>query len=108
MTAEIRDGPHPAGRYCLATAPTTSDTVSGLRGRFWLQGEKEDNAVPGRLFLQAGANPRLELDEALTPLTREIRRTKLPASRSADGGGSLSGAGTGMIGVEVQPDEKPR
>jgi hypothetical protein len=85
MTAEIHEGPHPAGRYCLAMAKTTSDTGSGLRGRFWLQGEKEDKAVPGRLFLQAGANPRLELDEPLTPLTREIRRTKL-----ADGGEAVT------------------
>ena len=70
MTAEIHDGPHPPGRYGLAMAPTTNDAGSGLRGLFWLQGA-------------AGANPRLDLDEALTPLTREIRRTKLPDGREA-------------------------
>jgi hypothetical protein len=59
-------------------ATTTSDTSTGLHGRFWLQGEKEDSAVPGRLFLRAGAHPRLELDGALTPLMRETGRKQLP------------------------------
>jgi hypothetical protein len=59
-------------------AATTSDTSSGLRGRFWLQGGKEDDAIPGRVFLQAGAHPRLELDGALTPLIRETSRKQLP------------------------------
>jgi hypothetical protein len=67
------------------TVATTSDTGTGLRGRFWLQGAPEGEAIPGRLLLEAGSNPLLELDEALTPLTREIRRTKLP-----DGGEAVT------------------
>src|SRR6266704_3352311 len=31
----------------LAMATTTSDTGAGLRGRFWLQGAPEGEAVPG-------------------------------------------------------------
>jgi len=59
-------------------ATTTSDTGPGLRGRFWLQGTPEGEAIPGRLFLGAGSHPLLELDEVLTPMTRETSRRKLP------------------------------
>jgi hypothetical protein len=59
-----------------------NDAGTGLRGRFWLQGEPEDKAVPGRLFLQAGANPQLELDGMLTPVLREKTRSALPATAS--------------------------
>jgi hypothetical protein len=45
MTTEIHDALHPADRYGLAMVTTTKDAASGLRGRFWLQGAKEDNAV---------------------------------------------------------------
>jgi hypothetical protein len=38
----------------LAMATTTSATGTGLRGRFWLQGKPEGEAIPGRLFLEAG------------------------------------------------------
>ena len=78
MTAEIHDGPQPAGRYCLCMAAATNDTSTGLRGRFWLQGNPEDEAIVGRLFLMPSANPLLELDEPLTPLMQETSRTKLP------------------------------
>jgi hypothetical protein len=57
---------------------TTSDATAGLRGRFWLQGNPEDEAIAGRLFLVPGANPLLELDEPLTPLMQETSRTKQP------------------------------
>jgi hypothetical protein len=60
----------------MATA--TSDPSTGLRGRFWLQGNPEDEAIAGRLFLMPGAHPLLELDEPLTPLMQETSRTKLP------------------------------
>ena len=78
MTAEIHDSLYPAGRYCLGMATTTSETSTGLRGRFWLQGNSEGEGTPGRLFLVAGSHPLLELDELLTPLTRETGRRKLP------------------------------
>ena len=78
MTAENRDGVHPAERYCLCMATTTSDASTGLRGRFWLQGDPEDEAIAGRLILMPGANPLLELDEPLTPLMQETSRTKQP------------------------------
>ena len=64
---------------------TTSDKSTGLRGRFWLQGSPEGEAIPGRLVLETGSHPLLELDETLTPLMREIRRTKLP-----DGGEAVT------------------
>ena len=70
--------PCPGGRYCLAMATTTIDTSTGLRGQFWLQGNSEGEGTPGRLFLVAGCHPLLELDELLTPLTRETGRRKLP------------------------------
>src|SRR6266496_2509110 len=60
----------------MATA--TSDPSTGLRGRFWLQGNPEDEAIAGRLFLMPGAHPLLELNEPLTPLMQETSRTKLP------------------------------
>ena len=59
-------------------ATTTSGTSTGLRGRFWLQGNSEGDGTPGRLFLMTGSHPLLELDELLTPLTRETGRRKLP------------------------------
>ena len=59
-------------------AVATNDTSNGLRGRFWLQGNPEDEAIAGRLFLMPGANPLLELDEWLTPLMEETSRTKQP------------------------------
>jgi hypothetical protein len=65
----------------LATTP--SDTGAGLRGRFWLQGAPEGEAVLGYLFLKPGANPLLELDGALTPLMRETSRRQLPDGRAA-------------------------
>lgn len=57
---------------------TTSGTGPGLRGRFWLQGMPESEAITGRLFLEAGSHPLLELDGALTPLTQETSRRRLP------------------------------
>ncbi len=60
---------------------TASDTSSGLRGRFWLQGEPEEKAVPGTLFLRPGSHPQLELDDALVPLIRETSRRSLPDGR---------------------------
>lgn len=65
----------------LAMARTTSDMGPGLRGRFWLQGTPEGEAIPGRLFLEAGSHPLLELDEVLTPVTRETSRRKLADGR---------------------------
>lgn len=59
-------------------AAATNDTSTGLRGRFWLQGNPEDEAIAGRLFLMPGANPLLELDAQLTPLMQETSRTKQP------------------------------
>jgi ApeA N-terminal domain 1 len=73
-------GPQPL-RDDRAMATTSSDLGSGLRGRFWLQGNREAEAIPGRLFLRSGAHPLLELDEALTPLMRKTSRTKLPDGR---------------------------
>lgn len=49
-----------------------------MRGRFWLRGTPEREAIPGRLLLEAGSHPLLELDGALTPLWRETSRRKLP------------------------------
>lgn len=74
----MHDRPHPVGRYCLGMATTASDASTGLRGRFWLEGNSEGEGTPGRLFLVAGSHPLLELDELLTPLTRETGRKKLP------------------------------
>ncbi len=52
---------------------------AGLRGQFWLAGaQKDGNTVPGRLFLEAGTHPTLELDGILTPLDRETDRRELP------------------------------
>lgn len=59
-------------------AAATSDASTGLRGRFRLQGNSEDEAIAGRLFLMPGANPLLELDEPLTQLMQETSRTKQP------------------------------
>src|SRR5215469_9388042 len=56
----------------------TSDAGPSLRGRFWLQGTPHDEAVSGRLLLQAGSDPLLELDAPLMPMTRETSRKKLP------------------------------
>ena len=78
MTAEIHDGPQPARRYSLCMAAATNDINNGLRGRFWLQGNPQDEAITGRFFLMPGAHPLLELDEPLTPLMQETSRTKLP------------------------------
>jgi len=55
-----------------------SDTDAGMRGRFWLQGDPEDDGIPGRFFLKAGSHPLLELDGSLTTLMRETSRRKLP------------------------------
>jgi hypothetical protein len=60
---------------------TGQDADAGLRGRFWLQGDPEDKAIPGRLFLPADADPVVELDDALTPLMQETSWTKLPDGR---------------------------
>jgi ApeA N-terminal domain 1 len=60
------------------TITAGSNAGAGHRGRFWLQGEDQDKAIPGRLFLQAGAHPMLELDGALAPQEREVSRRKLP------------------------------
>jgi hypothetical protein len=60
----------------MATA--TSDKSAGLRGRFWLKGNPEDEAISGRLFLVPGSNPLLELDGQLTPVMEETDRRKLP------------------------------
>jgi hypothetical protein len=57
---------------------TGNETSAGLRGRFWLQGDPEDKAVPGTLFLRPGADPALELDRAFVPLVHETGRSKLP------------------------------
>jgi hypothetical protein len=81
VTAEIHGSLTPAERYCLGMAPTTSDPSTGLRGRFWLQGNSEGEGTSGRLILVAGSDPLLELDELLTPLTRETGRRKLPDGR---------------------------
>jgi hypothetical protein len=62
-------------------AAATNDTGNALRGRFWLQGNPEDEAIAGRHFLIPGAHPLLELDEPLTPLMQETSRTKLPDAR---------------------------
>ena len=57
---------------------TANGPDAGLRGRFWLQGDPEDKAIPGTLFLRPGDHPLLELDGALTPFMRETSRQKLP------------------------------
>ncbi len=62
------------------TNPTDREDVRA--GRFWLPDQSE-NAVSGRLTLPEAARCRLELDEALTPLLREV-----------DGGQQPSGART--------------
>lgn len=62
-------------------ATTASDTSTGLRGRFWLQGDPEDKAVTGTLLLRLGDHPQLELDGALVPLARETSRRTLPDGR---------------------------
>ena len=65
---------------------TTSDTALGLRGRLWLQGTPEGDAIPGRLFLETGSDPLLELDEALTLVIRSSSRSHLPSmARSRTG-----------------------
>src|SRR5712691_720346 len=64
-------------------ATTASNASTGQRGRFWLQGRSESEAIAGGLFLAPGAHPLLELDEPLTPLWRETSRTKLPDGREA-------------------------
>jgi len=56
----------------------TSDGGPGLRGRFWLQDATEVEAIPGRLFLESGSHPLLEVDGLLTPVVQETSRTKLP------------------------------
>lgn len=66
---------------------TGNNAGTGSHGRFWLQGEPEDKAISGRLFLQPGAHPLLDLDGALTPLIRETSRRKLP-----DGGEARTSA----------------
>lgn len=67
--------------YAMATA--TGDTGTMLRGRFWLQGVPDDQAVSGRLSLQAGSHPLLELDGSLVPLMWETSRGKPPDGREA-------------------------
>lgn len=68
-------------RHNLPMATLGSDTDAGQRGRFWLQGTPEEEAVAGTLFLRPGAHPRLELDAALVPLMRETSRRPLPDGR---------------------------
>lgn len=48
-----------------------TDLADVLVGRFWLAGDDE-HAVPGRLTLPEAASPRLELDQPVTPLLREV------------------------------------
>jgi len=63
----------------LSMATTTSGTGPGLRGRFWLQGTPEGRSDPPVAYSWGlGLNPLLELDEVLTPMTRETSRRKLP------------------------------
>lgn len=63
---------------------TENKTGTSLRGRFWLQGAQEDDKpIPGRLLLEPGTNPMLELDGAFIPLERETGRRKLPDGREA-------------------------
>jgi ApeA N-terminal domain 1 len=64
-------------------ASSADDTDAGLRGRFWLQGDPEDKAITGLLFLKAGSHPLLALDGSLTPLMRETGVTKLSDGREA-------------------------
>jgi hypothetical protein len=54
---------------------------TGVRGRFWLQGNPENEGVSGRLLLVSGIHSPLELDELLTPLPWPRRRNWL-VSRS--------------------------
>jgi len=65
-------------------ATTENKTGTSLRGRFWPQGAREDDKpIPGRLLLEPGTHPTLELDGAFTPLERETGRRKLPDGREA-------------------------
>ena len=54
-----------------------TDPADVLVGRFWLA-DSDEHAVPGRLTLPEGASPRLELDQPLTPLLREVDRGEQP------------------------------
>lgn len=58
----------------MASRPDLSDV---LVGRFWLAHD-DQHKLPGRLILAEGASPRLELDESLTPLLRELDRQEHP------------------------------
>jgi hypothetical protein len=51
------------------TNPT--DRADGVVGRFWLAHDDE-HAIPGRLTLAEGANPRLELAQPLSPGWKEV------------------------------------
>lgn len=50
-----------------------ADQADVRHGRFWLP-ERRENAVSGRLTLLEGSRARLELDQAVTPLLREVDR----------------------------------
>jgi hypothetical protein len=54
------------------------DQADVHRGRFWLPDQRE-NAVSGLLTLPEGTRARLELDQAVTPLLREVEREKQPS-----------------------------
>lgn len=67
------------------------DHADVLVGRFWLA-DHDERSIPGRLTLGESASPRLELDEALTPLLRELEPARSGGGRTlvfADDGPDL-------------------
>ena len=55
----------------------TTEAADVRAGHFWLA-DNDEHKVSGRLTLDQGAAPRLELDQALTPLLRELEPREQP------------------------------
>lgn len=55
----------------------TTEAADVRAGHFWLA-DNDEHKVSGRLTLDQGAAPRLELDQALTPLLRELEPRDQP------------------------------